>query len=271
MAHVGWGWGGRGCFGSGTGRGEPDLGGPPQSPRARTHQRDPGPRPRRGAVEGRARGGRWPSEQQRPQTGHRRERRGGCHQPGCQEGPDRRHGRAGTAGSEGHNAEETRAGTRSVAPAQSPNFAFARAAVGGAAPAQSPGSAAAQPEGSGAFGPGPPRSRGRPALDPRLSPSTLAGLLQPRPAPPAPAGSGRAPGRCEIARVSSPLKAIPEQRRSALRRGAAGSCCLRRGPNAAPARGSFSLPPRGLSLCAPSTACAHAPCKPQAPRRRPSR
>lgn len=122
----------------------------PTAPRACTHQRDPGPGSRRGAVEGRARGGRQSAGQQRPQAEERR-KRGGRRQAGRHQGPDSCHGRTETAGLEGHTAAGSRA-ERSLPrlrsrPVSSSNPASAPA--GGAAPAQSPNAAAAQPARAG--------------------------------------------------------------------------------------------------------------------------
>lgn len=101
---------GRGSWGVHLGRGwGAQLGRPAlTAPRARTHQRDPGPGSRRGAVEGRARGGRQSAGQQRPQAEEGR-KRGGRRQPGSHQSPDGSHGRTETAGLKGHAAEGSRA------------------------------------------------------------------------------------------------------------------------------------------------------------------
>lgn len=133
-----------------TGCGGPSGGPSAKPPRASTHQRDLGPGARRGAVEGRARGGRWFAGQQRPQAGKGHER-GGRRQPGSHQDPDSRHGRAGTAGSEGQAAEEFRAET-DCACALSPVRPNSRSTpVGGAAPAQSPPPPASAPVGGAAL------------------------------------------------------------------------------------------------------------------------
>lgn len=110
-------------------RGCPASGTSPQSPAVVTHQRDLGPRARRGAVEGRARGGRWFVGQEGPQAGERREC-GGRRQPGSHQGPDSCHGRAGQQGQK-VTQRKNLALTEPLAPAQSPRSRPTPASAGG--------------------------------------------------------------------------------------------------------------------------------------------
>lgn len=165
--------------------GVPDLQGPrPMALRSYTHQRDPGPGPRCGAMEGRARGGCWPAGQQLLEAGERRKGRS-RRQPGSHQSPNSRHGHGGdcgVAGSQGRGA-----GHRTTQlHLRSRPFGAARAPVGGAAPAHSPGGAATQPATS-------------PRLAVLLQSAPLAGL----------------PGRCP--RETSLVSLVPPRTLSSVR------------------------------------------------------
>lgn len=191
----------------------PDLGAPPKRPRACPHQRDLGPGARRGAVEGRTRGGRRFVGQERPPAGERRER-GGRRQPGSHQGPDSRHGRAGTAGSHGHTAETARAGlARSRLRSHSVPAPLPLAPAGGVAPAQSPPRPASR-----AALPGAP-AKSRPPT-PRPSYSQLRrGLRLARSASPGPAqgAAGQATALKESADNCPLIRKTAKSRRSDVR------------------------------------------------------